>query len=103
MPDISFIVAALVQTVVTIGLCVTIYALFSRALWYQLHALNHELEVVRSQVTREVKVRAADKSHEGGKMSASVLRDVLALTQATQGVNKGMTREDIIEQGRRGS
>ncbi len=80
-----------------------VYALLSRALWYAVNTLGHELEVVRAQVTREVKTRAGAASQEGRSMSPSVLKDILALTQAQQGANAQMSREDIIERGRRGA
>jgi len=103
MPDLRFFIAIAVLSVVVLVVCCLIYALLSRAIWYSLNAMNHELEVVRAQVTREVKTRAGAASAEGSKMSASVLRDLLALTQAQQGGNQQMTREDIIERGRRGA
>ncbi len=103
MPDLSFFLAIAVLSVVVLVVCCLIYALLSRSLWYAMNALTHELEVVRAQVTREVKTRAGAASQEGGEMSASVLRDLLALTQAQQGGDKQMTREDIIERGRRGA
>jgi len=103
MPDLTFFVALAVLSLVVVVVCFLTYAIMSRVIWYQLASLNHELEVVRGQVTREVKTRAGHASQEGGKMSASVLRDLLALTQAQQGGNASMTREDIIEKGRRGA
>ena len=103
MPDIRFFLAVGVLSVVVLIVTCLIYALLSRAIWYQLNALAHELEVVRGQVTREVKTRAGAASQEGGRMSASVLKDLLALTQAQQGGNAQMTREDIIDRGRRGA
>ncbi len=103
MPDLRFFIAVGVLSVVVLVVTCLIYALLSRAIWYSINALTHELEVVRAQVTREVKTRAGAESQSGGKMSASVLRDLLALTQAQQGGNQQMTREDIIEKGRRGA
>jgi len=103
MPDLRFFIAVGVLSVVVLVVSCLIYALLSRAIWYKLSSLEHEIEVVRTQVTREVKTRAGHESQTGGKMSASVLRDLLALTQAQQGGNQQMTREDIIEKGRRGA
>jgi hypothetical protein len=103
MPDLRFFVAIAVLSVVVLVVTCLIYALLSRSLWYAMNALTHELEVVRAQVTREVKTRAGQESQQGGKMSANVLKDLLALTQAQQGGNQQMTREDIIEKGRRGA
>lgn len=103
MPDLRFFLAVAVLSVVVLVVSCLIYALLSKAIWYSLHSLEHELEVVRAQVTREVKTRAGAASQEGGKMSASVLRDLLALTQAQQGGNAQMSRDEIIERGRRGA
>ncbi len=103
MPDLRFFIAIAVLSVVVLVVCCLVYALLSRSLWYAMNALTHELEVVRAQVTREVKTRAGQESQAGSKMSASVLRDLLALTQAQQGGNQQMTREDVIEKGRRGA
>ena len=103
MPDLRFFIAIAVLSVVVLVVSCLVYALLSRALWYAMNTLSHELEVVRAQVTREVKTRAGAASQEGGKMSASVLRDLLALTQAQQGGNQQMSREDIIDRGRRGA
>lgn len=103
MPDLRFFIAIAVLSVVVLVVCCLVYALLSRALWFSIHALTHELEVVRAQVTREVKTRAGAESQQGGKMNASVLRDLLALTQAQQGGNQQMSREDIIDRGRRGA
>ena len=103
MPDLRFFIAIAVLSVVVLVVTCLVYALLSRALWYSINSLTHELEVVRAQVTREVKTRAGAASQEGGKMSAGVLRDLLALTQAQQGGDKQMSREDIIDRGRRGA
>jgi len=103
MPDLRFFIAILLLSGVVVLVTWLSYALLSRSLWYAFNALSHEVEVVRGQVTREVKTRAGAASQEGGKMSASVLRDLLALTQAQQGGNQQMTREDIIDRGRRGA
>lgn len=101
MPDLRFFIAMAVLSVVVLVVSCLIYALLSRSLWYAMNTLTHELEVVRAQVTREVKTRAGHESQQGGKMSASVLRDLLALTQAQQGGNQQMSRDEIIERGRR--
>ncbi len=103
MPDLRFFIAIAVLSVVVLVVTSLIYALLSRALWHSINSLAHELEVVRAQVTREVKTRAGAASQEGGRMSAGVLKDLLALTQAQQGGNQQMSREDIIDRGRRGA
>ncbi len=103
MPDLRFFIPIAVLSVVVLVVRCLIYALLSRALWHQINGLAHELAVVRAQVTREVKTRAGAASQEGGRMSATVLKDILALTQAQQGANHPLTREDIIERGRRGA
>lgn len=103
MPDLRFFIAIGVLSVVVLVVSCLIYALLSRTIWFSINALSHELEVVRAQVTREVKTRAGAESQQGGKMSASVLKDILALTQAQQGGNQQLSREDIIDRGRRGA
>jgi len=103
MPDLRFFVAIAVLSVVVLVVSCLVYALLSRAIWYQLSSMAHEIEVVRAQVTREVKTRAGAESQQGGKMSATVLKDLLALTQAQQGGNQQMSRDDIIDRGRRGA
>jgi len=55
--------------------------------------LEHEQAKFEGQLTREVKSRAAGERWAGEKISASVLKDVAALSQAKSGPE--MSREQL--------
>jgi len=60
--------------------------------------LEHEQAKFEGQLTREVKSRAAGERWAGEKISASVLKDVAALSQAK--ATPEMSREDIRNSGK---
>ena len=59
--------------------------------------LEHEQAKFEGQLTREVKSRAAGERWAGEKISASVLKDVAALSQAKS--SPEMTREELRTSG----
>ncbi len=61
--------------------------------------LEHEQASFEKQLTREVKSRAAGERWAGEKISASVLKDVAALSQGK--ATPEMSREDIRNSGKR--
>ncbi len=85
--------ALLIHIVATLGMGAIAGALVGFTLRARVWRLEHEQASFEKQLTREVKSRAASDRWAGEKISASVLKDVAALSQGNK--NPDLSREEL--------
>ncbi len=85
--------ALLIHSLISLGLGVVGGVVVGFTLRARVWRLEHEQASFEKQLTREVKSRAASDRWAGEKISASVLKDVAALSMGKN--NPEMSREEL--------
>ena len=86
--------ALVIHSLISLGLGILGGAVVGFTLRARVWRLEHEQAGFEKQLTREVKSRAASERWAGEKISASVLKDVAALSQGKNQTPE-MSREQI--------